>query len=110
MNILAITAARSHHGGRRCSARLIRSRAGDPQKAGIKGLVIEPWFGVFVPADTRAAIVARAPWGLGNAPASAIMPTLAQRERVRPQITSRFPLVHGAPGHIGLGHPTGPER
>jgi tripartite-type tricarboxylate transporter receptor subunit TctC len=26
------------------------------QKAGIKGLVIEPWFGVFVPA---AAIVAR---------------------------------------------------
>jgi hypothetical protein len=38
---------------------LIRSRAGDPQKAGIKGLVIEPWFGVFVPSDTRAAIVAR---------------------------------------------------
>jgi tripartite-type tricarboxylate transporter receptor subunit TctC len=29
------------------------------QKAGIKGLVIEPWFGVFVPAGTPAAIVAR---------------------------------------------------
>jgi tripartite-type tricarboxylate transporter receptor subunit TctC len=27
--------------------------------AGIKGLVIEPWFGVFVPAGTPAAIVAR---------------------------------------------------
>jgi hypothetical protein len=38
---------------------LTRSRARDPQKAGIKGLVIEPWFGVFVPADTPAAIVAR---------------------------------------------------
>ena len=24
------------------------------QKAGIKGLVIEPWFGVFVPAGTAA--------------------------------------------------------
>jgi tripartite-type tricarboxylate transporter receptor subunit TctC len=29
------------------------------QKAGIKGLVIEPWFGVFVPAGTPAAIVTR---------------------------------------------------
>jgi tripartite-type tricarboxylate transporter receptor subunit TctC len=29
------------------------------QKAGIKGLVIEPWFGVFVPAGTPAAIIAR---------------------------------------------------
>jgi Tripartite tricarboxylate transporter family receptor len=29
------------------------------QKAGIKGLVIEPWFGVFVPAGTPAAIVVR---------------------------------------------------
>jgi tripartite-type tricarboxylate transporter receptor subunit TctC len=28
------------------------------QKAGIKELVIEPWFGVFVPAGTPAAIVA----------------------------------------------------
>jgi hypothetical protein len=30
--------------------------AAQKQKAGIKGLVIEPWFGVFVPA---AAIIAR---------------------------------------------------
>jgi tripartite-type tricarboxylate transporter receptor subunit TctC len=29
------------------------------QKAGIKELVIEPWFGVFVPAGTAAAIVTR---------------------------------------------------
>jgi hypothetical protein len=44
---------------------LIRSHAGDPQKAGIKGLIIEPWFGVFVPA---AAIVARLsyPLSYGN--------------------------------------------
>jgi hypothetical protein len=44
-----------------------RSRARDPQKAGIKGLVIEPWFGVFVPADTPAAIVARLSYPLSYA-------------------------------------------
>ena len=37
------------------------------QKAGIKGLVIEPWFGVFVPAGTPAAIVARLNYPLSYA-------------------------------------------
>jgi hypothetical protein len=36
-------------------------------KAGIKGLVIEPWFGVFVPAGTPAAIVARLNYPLSYA-------------------------------------------
>ena len=46
---------------------MIRSRAGDPQKAGIKGLVIEPWFGVFVRDGTPAAIVARLNYPLSYA-------------------------------------------
>jgi hypothetical protein len=46
---------------RRNDGKALAGPAGVPtfQKAGIKGLVIEPWFGVFVPAGTPAAIVAR---------------------------------------------------
>jgi tripartite-type tricarboxylate transporter receptor subunit TctC len=36
-------------------------------EAGIKGLIIEPWFGVFVPAGTPAAIVARLNSVIGKA-------------------------------------------
>jgi Tripartite tricarboxylate transporter family receptor len=37
------------------------------QKAGIKGLAIKPWFGVFVPAGTPAAIVVRLNYPLSYA-------------------------------------------
>ena len=44
-----------------------RPAGGAFQKAGIKELVIEPWFGVFVPAGTPAAIVARLNYPLSYA-------------------------------------------
>jgi Tripartite tricarboxylate transporter family receptor len=60
------------HYGAACGATTERRSPGLPevptfQKAGIKGLVIEPWFGVFVPADTPAAIVARLNYPLSYA-------------------------------------------
>ena len=54
---------------RRNDGKALAGPAGVPtfQKAGIKGLVIEPWFGVFVPAGTPAAIVARLNYPLSYA-------------------------------------------
>jgi tripartite-type tricarboxylate transporter receptor subunit TctC len=53
----------------KCNPSRLAGPAGGPtfQKAGMKGLVIEPWFGVFVPAGTPAAIVARLNYPLSYA-------------------------------------------
>jgi tripartite-type tricarboxylate transporter receptor subunit TctC len=53
-------------------------------------LVIEPWFGVFVPADTPAAIVPRLNYPLSWTLANFRTGKCAKCLRVRPETSSRI--------------------
>jgi hypothetical protein len=70
------------------------------QKAGIKGLVIEPWFGVFVPAGTPAAIVVRLNYPL----------SYANFNGMQIRACRRVPSQLGWPSRWGRPAASAPER
>src|SRR5262249_39578137 len=61
------------------------------QEAGIKGLVLEQWLGVFVPAGTPPAIVARLNSAINAAPAETAIRPARARPRQRRGILATVP-------------------